>query len=410
VAKRLTPISVKNVKPPTGKYRREIPDGGCTGLYLLVQPVTGAKSWAVRYRYQGRSRKLTLGNGHFLTLAEAREQATRALGELHNGRDPAETMFTARAHAKQVELERKADTIDNLAAQFLDKHAAKLRPASARQLTYIFHKIVLPRWSGRLIHDIKRRDVIALVEEVSERTPIMANRALAGISKFFNWCLERDVVVASPVAGVKAPNRENVRERVLSDDELRQIWQACDKIGGTGARCVQMLILTGQRRCEVGGMKRTEIEGDTWKLPATRMKARDSHTVPLSAQAMAIIDAQPVMHGTDLIFTNGRAPFMHWHRIKKEIDAHMSPKTERWTLHDLRRSVASGMAGLGIALPVIEKLLAHRSGTFRGIVAVYQKHSFIPEMRHALEQWAQHIDEVVHGRAIEKVVPLKRRR
>jgi len=167
------------------------------------------------------------------------------------------------------------------------------------------------------------------------------------------------------------------------------------------------LILTGQRRSEIAGLKWSEVEGDVLALPTERMKGKQAHVVPLSMQAAAIIAAQPKADD----FVLGRALGWHFHHVKQALDAHMG-KTPKWVIHDVRRSVASGMARIGVAVPVVEKILAHRSGTFRGIVGTYQRHSFLPEMAAAMQKWADHIEDLVSGRktARGQVVDLRRRR
>src|SRR6266540_448930 len=195
---KLTAKSVESIKP--GATRREMPDAGCRGLYLIVQP-SGRKSWAIRYRFEGRPKKLTLDGAP--TLAAARKAATDALHELAQGRDPAALKFEAKATAEKATAARAADTVDQLAALFIERHAKKkTRQNSWRQTVHVFDDIVLPAWPGRTVHDIKRRDIIEVVERVAEDRPIMANRTLAVLSKFFNWLAARDVIVASPCAGV----------------------------------------------------------------------------------------------------------------------------------------------------------------------------------------------------------------
>src|SRR5262249_21774406 len=230
-AKRLTAKAVENVRP--SDTRREIPDAGCRGLYLIVQPVSGRKSWAVRYRYHGKPRKLTLDG--FLSLADARRRAAAALHELEQGRDPSTDRFEARKLATQADAERRANTVEQLAARFIDQHGKKLRPTSRRQVEHVFARYVLPAWHGRLIDEIRRRDVIALVEDIAAKHPVMANRTLGWVSKFFNWALERDIVATSPVHGVKRPGKEQARDRVLDGDEIKSLWLACDAVGGPGA-------------------------------------------------------------------------------------------------------------------------------------------------------------------------------
>jgi integrase len=406
MAKALTAKSVENAKPAA--IRREIPDAGCRGLYLVVQP-TGRKAWAVRYRFEGTPRKLTLDGA--LTLAAARKAATDALHELERGNDPAALKFDAQAKAEKEAADRAGDTVDNLAARFIEKYAKrKTRKSSWRQTVHVFENIVLPAWRGRVVHDIARRDIRELVENVAVDRPVMANRALAHVSKFFNWLCEQDIIAASPSVGVKPPASETARDRVLSDAEIKALWRACEGVGGAAGPAVKLMLLTGQRCGEVVGMKRSEINGDVWTLPPERTKNKQRHEVPLSAQALSIIEELPAID-EDFIFTSSETRRLgNMSHAKAALDASMKPKTP-WVLHDLRRTAASGMAALGIKLPVIEKVLNHKSGSFRGIVGVYQRHEYAAEKRHALQAWADHVDDLVHGRsADDKVVPLSARR
>jgi integrase len=390
---------IENIKPAVA--RREIPDSGCRGLFLIVQP-TGRKAWAVRYRFGGKTKKLTLDAG--LTLAEARKAATGALAQLDRGTDPAALKFEAQAAAEAASADRKRDTIEHLTGLFIEQHAKKkTRQNSWRQAVHVFEDIVVPAWSGRIIHDIARRDVRELVERVAEDRPVMANRALAHLSKFFAWLCQRDVIPASPCVGVVRPAEEKARERVLDDAEMRRLWLACEAIDGPAGRCIQLLLLTGQRRGEIAHLRWSEVKGNTIELSAERMKAKQAHIVPLSTQAAAIIASMPRIG--EYVF--GESPISHFDRIKRQLDAHMG-KTAPWVVHDLRRTAATGMAKLKVPVPVIEKTLAHRSGTFRGIVGTYQRHTFVPEMSAALQKWADHIAHVVGGEPAE-VVPFRGR-
>jgi integrase len=403
---RLTAKFVENVRPQ--EKRVEIADGGCKSLYLVVQPVSGKKSWAVRYRFQGKPRKLTLDG--FPSLADARRRATAALHELEQGRDPAADKFEARRMAAQADAEHRKNTVEQLAARFIDQHGKKLRSASRRQVEHVFARYVLPAWHGRLIDGVHRRDVIALVEDIADKHPVMANRALGWVSKFFNWALERDIVAASPVHGVKRPSAERARDRVLDDDEIKSLWLACDAVGGPGTACLKVMLLLGQRRGEVSAMQRSEINGDLWRISKERMKGGQEHVLPLPTRALKIIEDMPVVGDGDLVFTaTGKRPFNDFYDLKQRLDAHMKPK-KPWVLHDLRRSMASGMAGLGVPVTTVEKILAHRSGTFHGVLATYQRHSFIPEMRAALERWSEHIEQLVSSTSPAKVIHIDRRR
>jgi integrase len=251
--------------------------------------------------------------------------------------------------------------------------------------------------------------VIELFEAVAETKPIMANRAFSVGRRFYSWLAERDDVVrVSPFTGVKPPTeKEMPRERVLSDSEIKRLWLACDTVGGPSAAAIKLLLLCGQRRSEVAEMTWSEIEGDTWRLSGARTKNGKPHDVPLSRQALAVIEQQPRISGCDAIFTSGGKPINNFSRIKAEIDKIMPPETPPWVVHDLRRTVASGMGGLSVALPVIEKVLNHASGSFRGIVAVYQRHDYANEKRAALARWGDHVERIVKGKEPGKIVTLR---
>jgi integrase len=402
---KLTTKFIENAKPAA--VRREIPDAGCRGLYLIIQP-TGRKVWAVRYRFEGTTRKLTLDAG--LTLAAARKATTDALHELEQGRDPAALKFEARATAAKTAADLAADTVEKLFADFIAKYAQKeTRPSTWRQYQHILNDLVLPAWRGRTVHDIKRKHVIALLDDLKQERPVMANRVLATLSKFFNWLMARDLIVASPCSGVAYPSKETARDRILSDDEIKSLWSALDAIGGPIAACVKVMLLTGQRRSEVSGMRRSELGGDVWTLPPGRTKNNHKHSVPLSHQVLALIEGVPPL-GDFIFSSDGNRAVGNFSSFKAAVDARMKPD-QPFVWHDLRRTVASGMARLSVQLPVIEKALNHTGGSFRGIVQVYQHHSFLTEMRDALQRWANFIDDLVHGRpADDKVVPISARR
>jgi integrase len=403
---RLTAKAVENAKP--SDTRREIADAGCKGLYLILQP-SGARSWAVRYRHDGRTRKLTLDG--FPSLADARRRCMVALHQLEQGIDPAEAKFKAKTLAAQADSEKRRNTVEQLAQRFFAQHVSKLRPSTQVQVKHVFDDIVLPRWHGRPVTDIARRDVRELIEEVAAAgTPIMANRTLGWTAGFFNWLIEHDVLAANPCTGIK-PATEQARDRVLDDDEIRSLWEACEKVGGPGAACVRLMLLLGQRRGEIAGMqRRAEINGDLWTIPAQRMKGKVAHTLPLPQAALTIIERQPVFDDSDFVFSfDGGRPFNAFAELKQRLDQHMQAKAP-WTFHDVRRSVASHMAGLGEPVEVIEKVLAHRSNVFRGIVSTYQRHSYVPQMRAALERWSERVDELVRGVPPSRVIDISRRR
>ena len=395
MAKALTDIAIRNLKPRAVRY--EVPDPGARGLRVVVQP-SGRTSYAVRYRNAaGRARKFTLPAG--ITLAAARKLAADALLDVAQGNDPAAGKQTAR----QAGRARADDTVERWTHTFIERHVRRnTRHNSARATVGIFNNIILPAWGERSVHDIARRDVIDLVEGVAVDRPVQANRTHAAVGKFFKWLCQRDVIAASPCIGVDRPTMEIPCERVLSDDEMRKLWAACGQLDPFATACIRLLILTGQRRVEIAGLRWNEVGDDALELPVERMKGRRSHVVPLSSQACAIIDGVP--RSGDRVFGHllGRID-----AVKRKLHRHMGD-TPHWTLHDIRRSVASDMARIGIALPVIEKILAHRKGTFAGVVGIYQRHSFLPEMAAAMQKWGDHVERLVSGKAA-KVVRLPRR-
>jgi integrase len=420
----------------TTSSRQEIPDGLLVGLYLVVQP-SGAKSFAVRYRHAGQPRKLTLGAYPAINLEAARDIGAKALRAAAEGRDPATEKQSAKGEAKRhaaEEIRGKRDLFENVAREFIQRHAMKSNKESTWRETARILGLrpspddpgnlvdvggdVMSAWKGRRIQDVTKRDVIALLDGVNDRgSPIMANRVLSAIRKLFNWALARDVIQASPCTLVTPPAPERSRDRVLSDNEIRLVWNAADGDGWPFGPLVKLLVLTGQRLSEVGGMRWEEVDlaNKLWTLPAERVKNGERHEVPLSDASVAILAALPRIKTTkNFVFATRRdAAVSGFSRAKDRIDSAIAdataddPTVEPWVFHDLRRTMASGMARLGIQLPVIEKVLNHTSGTFRGIVSVYQRHSFSEEKRAALQAWASHVESVVSGKRGDNVVPLR---
>lgn len=433
MTKALTAKRIETVQPSSS--RQEIPDGLLVGLYLVVQP-SGARSFAVRYRYAGQPRKLTLGAFPTINLETARTLGAKALRAAAEGRDPATEKQSAKGDAKRQaaeEIRGKRDLFENVARDFIERHAMKSnRAATWRETARILGlrpspddptKLVdvggdvMSAWRGRKIQEISKRDVIALLDAVNDRgSPIMANRVLSAVRKLFNWCMARDVIAASPCGGVAPPAPERSRDRVLTDDELRLVWKAADSDGWPFGPLVKLLVLTGQRLAEVGGMRWDEVdlENKLWTLPAKRVKNNELHEVPLSDAAIAIISALPRIKTTKgFVFTTRRdAAVSGYSRAKNRIDdavakANKGTPLADWVFHDLRRTMASGMAPLGIQLHVVEKILNHTSGSFGGVAGVYQRYDFANEKRSALAAWASHIESVVSGKQPTNVISLR---
>ena len=394
--------------------RKEVPDGHTRGLFFIVQP-TGKASWALRYRDQGgQSKKLTLGPYPGISLGDARKLAGKALSTKAGGGDPAADKKAAR-EAQRTFARATADLVENVVPRFIERHAKIKAGRSWREIERVLNREVVVAWKGRQLADVTKKDVHGLLDGIADRgSPIMANRTLAYVRKLFGWAVERDIIKASPCAGITPPSDERSRDRFLNDHELAAAWRACDAIGWPFAPLFRLLILTGQRRDEIGGMKWAEVdlEKRTWTIPRGRAKNDVEHVVPLSAPAVQILTALPRIEGPcGFVFTsNGKTAVSGFSRAKDRLAAAMAADVGElapWTLHDFRRSFASGCAGLGIALPVIEKMLNHVSGSFAGIVGVYQRHTFADEKRTAMEVWGRHVETVVSGKVAGNVVELK---
>jgi len=234
------------------------------------------------------------------------------------------------------------------------------------------------------------------LDGIAVRAPVQANRVFAMLRKLFNWCVDRDILQASPCVRVKPPGRETDRDRVLSDDELKRVWRAAYLLGWPFGPAVKLLILTAQRRNEVAMMRWDEVDldGALWTIPSEKSKNGRVHQVPLSPTALDIIKALPRM-GEVVFTTSGTKPISGFSKAKVRLDK-LSGVTE-WRLHDLRRTATTGMAKMGIGPHVVARILNHGAGTIRGVAAVYNRHAYLDERRTALEAWARRVDALVNG-------------
>lgn len=406
---KLTAVSVERIKPKD--KRQEIPDALCTGLYLVVQP-TGKRAWQVRYRHSGVQRRMKLGSYPVLSLADARKRAREVLAQVAVGEDPAEMVRSAKAPKPDA----NKDQIANLAAVYYKRHLRSLR--SGETVRRELDRHVIAKWGRREIHEITKRDVLDLLDGIVDSgRETTANRVRAYLNKFFAWCVERDVIEHSPMTGVKAPAKEKSRDRVLSDDEIRWFWAACERAGEPWGQLGQVLLLTGQRLNEAAQMTEDELQGNVWHLDKTRTKNKRAHDVPLSKAAIAVLESKGrIKTRSGYVFTtNGLTPLQGFHKGRNSLAQLMLEIAEderaevveipHWTFHDLRRTAATGMARLGIPVRHTEAVLNHVSGTGGGIVAVYQKYDYDDEKRQALEAWGRFVVHLVDGKA-ENVVRL----
>jgi integrase len=411
VRKQLTDLAVRAIKAKDKYF--EVVDG-TSGLRLAVFP-SGAKSWIARYRRpdSGKTAKLTIGKYPAVPLSAARIRVAEARDAVDKGADPGEAKRRAKADAEQAEAERRGDAIEVHIRQHLERQGRKVTRSTWRQARLALEGDALRAWRGRAVSDIRRRDVIALIEKIAEtRGPIASNRAFQHVRRFFSALLERDIIAVSPCTGVKRVGAEKARDRTLDDHEIAALHNALTSIGGPVAAAVLMMLYSGQRRSECAGLSRGEIisDGSTWTLPAARSKNRTQHTIPLSDQVKDLIARQPVLPGGDFIFSrDGGKPVSGFAALKAQVDAIVKFE-KRFTWHDLRRSVATNLQRLNVPIHVTEAVLNHRSGTISGIAAVYQTFTYADEKRRALQLWADRLDAIVRGEGEpgSKVVKLRR--
>ena len=377
-------------------------DTGITGLALKVTP-KGKKTFLVQYRPGGRgtpTRKMFIGPFGEVTFHKAQTEAKRILGLRAEGRDPA-------FEKQQAKHRAISNRFSDVASDFLTKHVSQNRTAD--ETARILKRDVLPNWGKRGIHEIGKRDVNDLLDAVVARgSHVMANRLLAVLRKLFNWSVSRGIITASPCEGLSAPYREKARDRVLSNDELVAIINTAKQMGGAFGSIIRMLILTAQRRNEVSEMAWDELDLDNnqWGIPSPRTKNEKPHTVHLSEQAAAVVTE--VKNIGPFVFTsNGKTPFSGFSKSKKRLDE-LSGVSE-WRLHDIRRTVTSGMAQLGIQPHIADKILNHQSGTISGVAAVYQRHEFLEERKTALNAWGNYVQSLLDKTDRDNVVNIQDR-
>lgn len=366
---------------PVPEQRTEYWDKKISGLGLRVS-TTGHKSWILVYRFQGTRRRKTLGSYPVITLADARELARETLLQAARGNDPDGT-------AKDG-----GNTFEWLANQYLEKYAKPQKRSWDEDLKIIRHDL-LPRWGERPATEVKRKDVIELLEAIKERgAPIMANRTLACIRKLYNWAISQDLLEANPCNQVKPVARENQSDRVLSEGEIRAVWHALAEVPQVPAAQYQLLLLTAQRSGEVTTMRWEDVDLVTgwWTIPAARAKNKLSHRVPLTKPAIAILEALPKT--SPWVFPSPKQGREEepWEDTRQALAVIREKSGVAFVRHDLRRTAASHMASIGVPRLVISKVLNHVE---QGVTRVYDRHSYDREKREALDAWAERLMAVV---------------
>jgi integrase len=375
----LTDITVKRMKTPA-KGQRDIIDKGYTGLALRVS-YGGGKSWIFFFRLSGRLHRMTLGKYPAMSLREARDAWRVARELVAEGKDP-----------RRSSLRADANSFEAVFRDWLKRDQAGYK--SMPMVRQRIEKDVLPYWGDRTITDIVRRDVLEVIDRVLDRgTIILARRLQSHLHRLFRWAVSRDIIDRNPVSDLPKPGSERHRDRVLTDAELVTVWRAAEAEGFPYGPAVQLLVLSGARREEITKLKWSEIHGDEIVLEGARTKTGTPHHIPLSPLALKIISKLPRFMSGEYLFGAEKPP-AGWSQARNRIDriAKIEP---RWTIHDLRRTFATGLQRLGTPLQVTEACLGHTSGSRAGIIGVYQRHDYAPEKRQAVEAWGGRVAALV---------------
>jgi integrase len=365
----------------------------------------GSKAFVLNYRVAGRERRFTIGEwkdaGGGWSVVDAAKHARSLRKKIDRGEDPLQERELANAPA--VTGKTVSDVIDAHVAS----HVIKLR--SAKTVERTFERLVKPRLGALGIYELRRSHIMDALDKIADENGlVMADRTLSCLRKALNWYAVRDDEFNSPIVRgmARTKPRESAGTRILGDDEIRDVWTALDGVSAPFPALVRVLLLTPQRRSEVGGMRWDEIEerkdGDLWTLPSARNKTKVDHVAPITKAVRAIIGDKPTKGGPFVFSTtNGKQSFSGFSKGKKALDeriAELRDQTERkpmphWTLHDLRRTARSLMSRAGVTSDVAERCLGHVIGGVRG---TYDRHSYETEKRDALDRLAALVERILH--------------
>lgn len=383
--KRLTDTGLEKLSSEDG--RLEIWDMLQPGLGVRVGP--RRKSFFAMVRVHGKLRRLSLGVHPGVKVAEARSLARDALTLAQSGIDPAARRRDERDKAERARLR----TVSVVVEEFVERYA-KPRLRTWKD-TEVRLRPLVRAYGNRPIGDLTRTDVVRMLDDLGKGgMGVGVNRVLTRTKTFMSWCVERGLIDQSAAEHVRAPAVEISRDRVLSDAELALVWRAAEKKGHPFGAIVQLLILTGQRRDEVGRLAWAEIDyaAREWLIPATRNKSGRPHSVHLTQAALEVLngieETGPMVFPTQTDL-QGTGSFSGYSRAKSALDK--SSGVSGWRLHDLRRTAATGMARLGFEPHVVERVLNHASSAAGPLSRVYQRYSYDAEKAAALEAWSDHV-------------------
>jgi integrase len=397
---RLTQLAADKIAPPpAGRvvyWDRVLP-----GFGLRVTS-NGARSWIASYRLaDGRKVMETIAPiARLPKVDDARQAARASMEKAASGDNP---VAEKRALAGRAATNSVAASV----ARYLEHCDRNLKPKTAREWRRIFEHDVVPRWGERPLAEITKGDVLELVNDkaarrerkrqgLTEGAAVQAGKMLTRLRTFFGWAVAGDLAPADPTAGVRKPAKERSRDRVLTDAEIALFWNGAEQLGRPFGLVFRLMLLTAQRESEVAGMRWSELDLDarTWTIPGARAKNGKPHIVHLNPLAVELLDQVPRIVDQDLLFSgNGITPVSGFSSAKARLDAAMDATD--WVLHDLRRTATTGLARLGIAPHIADKVLNHAAGTIRGVAATYNRFEYLAERQAALDAWGRLVESLV---------------
>lgn len=383
---KLTAKTVESLKPTD--ERCDYFDMNLPGFFIRVTP-NGVKTYGVMYRHAGRKVRFTIGTTEKWSLADAREKGQEAIRQAAKGHDP----------AQEKKDQRLASSFGELAADYMERWARKRKREKSWKEDQRIISVYLKRFDNIKASEVSRADVRVMLEEIADKHPIQANRTLACIRKIYNWGIGVDLVETSPCVKLMAPGKEQRRDRVLSDEELKKIWAALQAEDSPVADTYKLRLLTAQRGGEVLSMRWADVDLDNrwWTIPAERSKNKMPHRVWLSDPVIRILRQAQKRNDQRKKRAGGPSPWVfpgkrkgkHLVETKNvKADVAEAAKVDDWIGHDLRRTAASYMGSLGIPRLVIGRVLNHAEPE---VTAVYDRHSYDAEKKDALERWAKRL-------------------
>ena len=428
-AKTIAGLTLPDGKDDDVKWDDELPK---FGLRLRRSGKRTLKTWVVQYRVNGKRGKATFGDARIVPVTKAREAARKHLAEVSLGYDP-QAERAAKRRAAELTFAKVAET-------YLEDCRPRFRPNSFKKAkTYLTRPFYFKPLHARGVSEISFSDVAACVRDIEKnRGSITAKCARNILHTFFSWVTAEGLLgknPVNPVIGTRVPRGSTPRERWLSSEELVALWRATeddwrdgDEIsGGTPHRyrglpryryrdnwpsfcgAIRLLSLLGARHNEIVGMLWSELDfaAGTWTLPAARSKNGRPLTLVLPAAALAIVKAQPHRPGNPYVFSPQSGRLLTAHRLTDALNRRLGDQVGPWRIHDLRRSVATGMANIGVPPHIVEAALNHVSGSKRGVAGTYNRSQYTGEVTAALERWSQHLLALAKGRSGANIIPLR---